>query len=269
MIQGRPSSIEADRFRALHRGPAPLVLANVWDAASAVAVVEAGMRAIATSSGAMAQALGYSDGEKTPVDEMFAAIGRIVRAVGNAADNGHNHLLVSADIESGYGLSTHELVERLAAVGVVGCNVEDSNPQDHLMVPAEEQAARISTLRDAAAEAGTGLVINARVDLHVRSDGPESTRLRRSIARAQRFLEAGADCVFPILMTSDADIATYVREVPGPVNIMATQRTPGLRRLAELGVARVSYGSGFHRIAMTSFRNAVERVKAGYDPWGA
>lgn len=252
----------AARLRAAHHGDVPLLLPNAWDAASAAAFVDAGLDMVATSSGAVSRSLGYSDGEGTPVDEMFAAVARIVRATrrdGRVA-------AVTADIENGYGLPVDEIVARLARTGAVGCNLEDSDPATRRMIPTAVQVERIAALRRAATEAGTDLVINARVDLHVRAEGDEATRLQRSTERARAYLAAGADCVFPIMLAADADIAAYVREVPGPVNVMATHATPRLRRLAELGVARVTFGSGFHRIAVEAVSAAAKRVAAGDDP---
>lgn len=267
MSSGRPSAAEAERFRAAHHAAQPLVLANAWDAASAALFVNAGVKAIATSSGAVARALGYEDGEGTPPDEMFAAIARIAKAVAAASAAKGGNVPVTADIEAGYGLSPAELVDRLATAGAVGCNLEDSDPTTKAMVPVEIQAARVTALAEAAEAVGSGLVINARVDLHVRHDGPDDTRLERSIARARLYLEAGADCVFPIMLSDDANIATYVREVPGPVNIMAKSTTPNLSRLAELGVARVSFGSGLHRVALDALKGAADLLAAGRDPW--
>lgn len=253
----------AARLRAAHHATAPLVVANAWDAASALALVDAGFTTIATSSGAVARSLGYADGEGTPVDAMFAAIGRIVAAVrsrGTAA-------AVTADIEHGYGLTADELAERLANAGAVGCNLEDSDPRTGRLVEPDAQAERLAALRNAAAAAGTGLVINARVDVHVRADGPEATRLARSTERARRYLAAGADCVFPITLASEPDIRAYVEAVGGPVNVLANARTPTLSRLAELGVARVSFGSGIHRLALAAVTSAAARILAGEEPW--
>jgi 2-methylisocitrate lyase-like PEP mutase family enzyme len=253
----------AERFRALHHAAETLVLPNAWDAASAAALVEAGFEAIATSSGAVSRSLGYSDGEGTPVEEAFAAVARIVRA----ATHANAQALVTADIEHGYDLPAAELTARLLQTGAVGYNLEDSRPHSGEMIPVEEQAERIAALRRAGLDAGVPLVLNARVDLHVRQHGPEGTRLERSIERAKAYLAAGADCVFPIMLTAEADVGTYATSVPGPVNIMAVRAAPSLRRLRELGVGRVTFGSGMHRVALAALTAAAERVLAGNEPW--
>jgi 2-methylisocitrate lyase-like PEP mutase family enzyme len=87
-------AIKAELFRAMHAGPRVLVLPNAWDAISARIVLDAGFRAIATTSGGVAWALGYADGEAAPWDEVVAATARIARAVSAP---------VTADIETGYG----------------------------------------------------------------------------------------------------------------------------------------------------------------------
>src|SRR5579859_1012283 len=100
--------VAAERLRFLHAGPDALVLPNIWDAASARAVVIAGFPAVATTSSGVSASLGWADGEDTPVDEMFAAIARIARCV---------DVPLTADIESGYGLSPGEIVDRMLAAG--------------------------------------------------------------------------------------------------------------------------------------------------------
>lgn len=264
----RPAGLPADaeRFRAAHQGAAtgagPLVLPNAWDAASAAALVEAGFDAIATSSGAVSRSLGYADGEGTPAAEMFAAIARIVAGATTAAGP-ERRAMVSADVEAGYGLGPDELVERLLDCGVVGLNLEDSAPRTAAMLPVEEQSERIAAVVDAARRAGVRLVINARVDLHVRQDGPTETRLERSLARARAYIAAGADCVFPIMLTGEADIDAYVKGAPGPVNVMVRPTAPDLSTLADLGVARVTFGSGLHRVALTALTHAAATIRAG------
>lgn len=264
----RHLAAEAERFRQLHR-PSPerrgaLALPNAWDAASAATLVAAGFGAIATSSGAVSRSLGYPDGEGTPVDQMFEAIARIVAGAAGADDT---HALVSADIEAGYGLGAPELVQRLADAGAVGCNLEDSDPRTGALVDAQAQAQRIADIVQAASSAGTGLVINARVDVHVRQDGEPATRDARSQERARLYLQAGADCVFPIMLVDEDTIADYVKSVPGPVNIMARAQGPSLERLAQLGVARISFGSALHALALQRVQDAAFSIAAGEAPW--
>ena len=215
------------------------MLPNAWDTASAVALAGLGFPALATTSGGVAKSLGFEDGQRMPADVMFAAVGRITAAV---------EVPVTADIEAGYGLAPAELVERLAAAGAVGCNLEDTDhvARDGSLVPAEAQAERLAAVR----AADPDLVVNARVDVHLRRVGPEEGRLEEAIRRARLYLAAGADCVYPIGVIDEPTIEGLTREIPGPVNLIIRPGLPPLDRLAELGVARLTFASGLFRAAM-------------------
>ncbi|MCC5575759.1 isocitrate lyase/phosphoenolpyruvate mutase family protein [Microtetraspora sp. AC03309] len=237
-------------LRALHVPGRPLVLPNVWDAASARIVAEAGFLAVATGSAAVAAVLGYDDGE-TPPAEMFAAIARVSRVVA---------VPVTADVERGYGLRPAELAERLAESGAVGCNLEDFDPRTGGLVDVEEQADFLAAVRQAA----PGLVVNARTDPYLsRHDDP----LAEAVRRGRRYLEAGADCVYPILART-ADLATLVEEMGGPVNALCGPGSPSPAALAELGVARISFGHNLHRATHAYAERMVAAIGAGLSPYG-
>ncbi|MEH1125994.1 isocitrate lyase/PEP mutase family protein [Micromonospora sp. CPCC 206061] len=224
----------AAALRVLHRPGDPLILANAWDAASARATQAAGFAAVATSSAAVAEVLGYADGETTPAGEMLDAVARMVRAV---------EVPVTADLERGYRMRPAELVERLAATGAVGCNLEDSDPRTGELVDAGEQADLLAAVRAAAVEAGVDLVVNARVDAYIAGvAGP----LDEAVARSRRYLAAGADCVYPIA-ARDADVPALVEATAGRVNVLARLGGPAVADLAALGVARISHGAGLYR----------------------
>ena len=227
----------AERFRALHHEPGPLVLPNVWDPVSARVVAEAGYPAIATSSAAVARVIGYDDGEQAPVAEMLAAIAAIARVV---------DLPVTADVERGYGLPASELAERLLEAGVVGCNLEDSRPASGLLVDPDEQAAYLADVR---AAAGADLVINARVDIFIAG----SNDVEDAIARGRLYRRAGADCVYPILAPIDV-IPLLVKGIGGPLNAHASPEGPGVTELAALGAHRISFGASLHTAMTKSFR---------------
>jgi 2-methylisocitrate lyase-like PEP mutase family enzyme len=232
-----PLTAAARRFRAAHHGPRPLVLPNVWDAVSARVFAEAGFGALATSSGAVAEALGYADGQRTPAAEMFAAIARITRSV---------DVPVTADIEAGYGLAPDELARRLASAEVVGCNLEDSDPITRELADPGHQADYLAAMHAAAGEA---LVINARVDVFVRPR-PEGSgdAVEDAVERARRYLEAGADCCYPILAPLTA-LPDLVADIGGPVNAMCRPGGPSLAELTATGVARITFGSSLHQRA--------------------
>lgn len=242
----------ADRLRELHGGEM-LVLPNAWDAASAAVVAEAGFPVVATASNAIAAMLGYPDGEGAPWQEMFAAAGRVARAVS---------VPVTVDAEAGYLMQPRELVDRLLEIGAVGCNLEDSDHRAGGLADAEKHAEWLAGVRSAADDAGVPIVINARVDAFLPPSGiPEAERLTEAVRRGRLYREAGADCIYPIGVRSKRDISELVAELPGPVN-GNTGEELDLATLRELGVARVSYGPRFYHAGIAGFRAAVQELRA-------
>lgn len=233
MAPARQLADKAARLRELHVPGQPLILPNVWDAASAIAVVEAGFPVVATSSGAVADVLGYADHEGTPVDEMFAAVARICRAV---------DVPVTADLEAGYDLSADELVFRMLEAGAVGCNIEDTEHPAESRVSPNAQAARLEAIRKAAIAHGVDIVLNARIDswLH---PGDDAERLDDALTRARVYHDAGADCVFPIGLADMTTIGRFVDGAGVAVNVLRRLDGASLAALAELKVARISHGS--------------------------
>jgi 2-methylisocitrate lyase-like PEP mutase family enzyme len=242
-------------LRSLHRPGDPLLLANVWDVAGAKMVQELGYSAVATSSSAVAHAFGEDDSDCMPIDIAFGVVERVTRAV---------DLPVTADLEAGYQLAAREFVQRLLAAGAVGCNLEDS---DHhgpgILVDIESASQRIADVRQAAKEAGVDIVINARVDTYVRHVGDAQEQLAEGVRRGRAYLAAGADCVYPIMISDEMAIGAFVDGVGGPVNVNLRANTPPLETLRRLNVARVSLGGGLFRIALTAARQAAEAFKAG------
>jgi 2-methylisocitrate lyase-like PEP mutase family enzyme len=224
---------KAELLRALHSGPHVLVLPNAWDVASARAFARMpGCRAIATTSGGIAAALGYPDGERIPAREMLAAVERIADAV---------DLPVTADLEAGYGDAAATALAAIE-VGAAGINLEDGAG------PVSQHVARIRAARAAADEAAVPLVLNARVDVYLRGTHDVDDAIERSNA----YLETGADCAFVIGVTDAATIARLVEGIDGPLNVLATDETPPIDELARLGVRRVSVGSGLFRAGLAA-----------------
>jgi 2-methylisocitrate lyase-like PEP mutase family enzyme len=258
-IAGREVSAlaeRADALRRLHTGPRPLVLPNAWNVASARLVVKAGFPVVATSSGAVAATLGYQDNDSMPVDEAFGVIARITRSV---------PVPVTADVEAGYGLSPRDLVERLLDAGAVGGNLEDTDHHGGAgLVDAGEHAERLRAVRHAATEAGVDVVLNARVDVLGR-EGDRRELFEEAVRRARLYLQAGADCVFPIRLADDALIGEFVRRVEGPVNVVAAGAPP-LARLAELGVARISFAGSLMRQLYGAHEARLSEIAAELGP---
>jgi 2-methylisocitrate lyase-like PEP mutase family enzyme len=247
----------ARALRALHRPGTPVLLPNAWDAASALRFAALGHAALATSSAAIADALGHEDAERTPPDEMLAAVARIAAAV---------DVPVTADLEAGYGLPADTLVHGLLAAGAVGVNLEDS---DHgrpgELVDADRHADRLAAVKAAGRAAGVDIVLNARVDVHLRRHGRADRRLETALARARLYRDAGADCVFPIMVSDDRAIAAFV-DAAQVVNVLLHAGAPTPSRLAELGVARLTFGSGLAGIALEAAAAHLQRWTAHEAP---
>jgi 2-methylisocitrate lyase-like PEP mutase family enzyme len=292
---------KASRLLELHHGPQPLVLINAWDAASAAMVEHCGLPAIATSSAAMANALGFPDGQYLPWSQMLEAVARVCHAV---------KVPVTADIESGFAANVTALetsITQIIQAGAAGVNLEDVMPANPAhqnadsknadpvrhgspLFPLSEQIARIQAARRAAQVAGIHLVINARTDAYWQAGVEPAEAMRNTLERGKAYLQAGADCIFiPGLRNPDhiktvidhlsaglrttdlpaADLRTNdLRAVHqdsvhrvAPVNILAGPGVPSIPELAKLGVKRVSYGSGPHRAAMGLLRRIADEAK--------
>jgi 2-methylisocitrate lyase-like PEP mutase family enzyme len=148
--------------------------------------------------------------------------------------------------------------------GVVGLNLEDTDHRGRdVLVAAEAHAERVAAVKQAGRAAGVDLVVNARVDVHLRQVGEPGSRLAEALLRARLYREAGADCVYPIGVDDEATIAALVSGAGGPVNMMFRRGTPSVARLGELGVARVTFGSGIMRAALAAVRDMAEGLRAG------
>lgn len=235
-------STRAERLRALHQVGNPLVLVNVWDAASARHVEAAGALALATSSAAIAASLGVADDNTMDPEVAFGAVRRIAT---------HTALPVTADLEAGYDLTGPDLVTGVLDAGAVGCNLEDSDHHrpGELIAP-HVAADRLHDVRRAARDAGVGLVINARIDTFVRNpDGLPDAVLAETIHRARLYLDAGADCVYPIGLLDVDMIAQLTKALAAPVNANLGRATT-VGDLSEAGVSRISIGPMAHRLAL-------------------
>jgi 2-methylisocitrate lyase-like PEP mutase family enzyme len=229
----------ARQFLQLHRGPKILVLPNAWDVSSARIFEEAGFPAIGTTSAGVAFSLGYPDGQKIPRGEMLAAVRRIAEAV---------EVPVTADVEAGFGSTPEEVANTARAViaaGAVGMNLEDGvEGKPDSLADVSRQNEIIRAVIEAAAGVGFPFVLNARTDIFLYGIGPAETRLERATDRLNSYHAAGAPSLFAPGVKDTETIAQLARGVAGPLNILATVGTPPIAELQELGVARVSVGSG-------------------------
>ena len=228
---------KATKFKTLHVPGEPVLLYNVWDAGSASAVAGAGASAIATSSWSVAEAQGYRDGEGIPLDLALQIITRIVATV---------DVPVSADFEGGYSDDDEKLAEnvaRLLDTGVVGINFEDQVVGGADLYAVDRQAARIKVIREVAERKGVDLVINARTDLFLGKGNNPPDVVDEAINRANAYSAAGASSFFIPGLQELELIEKIVRGQSLPVNVMIFDGLPLSPRLAEIGVARISWGN--------------------------
>jgi 2-methylisocitrate lyase-like PEP mutase family enzyme len=238
------------QFAALHEKGTPLLLYNAWDAGSSKAIVDAGAKAIATSSWSVAAAQGFKDGEDLPLAVAEQIVGRIVATV---------DVPVSVDFEGGYSdddrkLATH--IVKLLDLGIIGINFEDRVVKGKGLYDIDRQAKRIATIREAAEQKGIPLFINARTDVFLGNGNDVDEALRRS----QSYASAGASGFFVPGLTASNQIQRVVKESTLPVNVMVMEGVPSNEKLAQLGVARVSYGALPYIELMRALRQEASKV---------
>jgi 2-methylisocitrate lyase-like PEP mutase family enzyme len=248
---------KAEAFRAMHDRKRILVLPNAWDAASARIFEAAGFGAVATSSAAVANSLGYADGQDAPIDEMVAAVARIARAI---------EVPLTADFEAGYATDTAGLTKNVEAViraGAIGINLEDQvhDGTRSSLYSIEDAVARVNTARDAGSRAGVPLVINARTDVFLLGIGEKEKRFDHAVQRGRAYRAAGADSIFVPGVRDPETIQRLTSAIDAPINILAGAGTPPASELEKLGVARVSVGGGPALAALTMTRRIAEELR--------
>jgi 2-methylisocitrate lyase-like PEP mutase family enzyme len=225
----------------------PVVLYNIWDVGSAIAVAAAGAKALATGSHPVGDAAGFGDGEQVPLDFVFANARRIMAAV---------DLPLTVDFEGAYSTDPGEgaaNVARLAATGAVGCNFEDQVIGGEGVHPLELQVRRIAAIRDAV---GPAFFLNARTDLFLKATSRDDALVDRVIERGKAFADAGASGFFVPRMAETRHIERVVREVPLPLNLIAFPGAPAKSEWASAGVARISHGPFPHKALMAQLTEA-------------
>jgi 2-methylisocitrate lyase-like PEP mutase family enzyme len=245
---------KAARFAALHVKGAPLLLYNAWDAGSAQSILDAGAKAIATSSWAVAEAQGYRDGEAILVGLVEQIVARIAGTI---------DVPVTVDFEGGYSDDDTVLAEnvsRMLELGVVGVNFEDRVVQGVGLYAVDRQAHRIAAMRAAADKKGVNLFINARTDLFLGQQGDPAKSVGDALDRAKAYASVGASGLFIPGLQDDALIGRICDGTALPVNVMVMDGVPSNARLAKLGVARISYGPIPYLSAMKALKEDARKV---------
>jgi len=237
-----------ETFAALHVPGDPVILYNIWDVGSALAVVKAGARALATGSHPVGDASGFGDAHQVPLDYVFANAGRIAEAV--------DPLPLTVDFEGAYSTDPDEGGRNVAALkesGAVGCNFEDQLVGGEGVHPLGEQVRRIAAIRDAV---GGDFFINARTDLFIKIEQRDDALVDQVIERGKAFAGAGASGFFVPRLADPRQIERIVREVPLPLNVIAFPGAPPKAEWAAAGVARISHGPFPHRALMAQLTEA-------------
>jgi len=245
-----------ETFAALHVPGDPVILYNIWDVGSALAVIAAGAKALATGSHPVADANGFPDGQKVPMDFAFANAKRIVDAV---------DLPLTVDFESAYSTDLDEgsaNVAKLAATGAVGCNFEDQVIGGEGLHPLELQVRRIAAIRKSV---GDAFFINARTDLFLKTQTYDDALIDQVVERGKAFADSGASGFFVPRLSDASQIERVVREVPLPLNVIAFPGAPPNREWADAGVARISYGPFPHRALMKQLEEWAQEAIASVD----
>ncbi|WP_208353737.1 isocitrate lyase/PEP mutase family protein [Pseudaestuariivita rosea] len=246
----------AQRFQSLHVPGGPLVLYNIWDAGSAKAVANAGAKAIATSSWAVAAAKGYADGEQLTLEHMLPVVERIVSCV---------DLPVTVDFEGGYAADPdgiYENVTRLLKLGVIGLNFEDQVVDGSGLYGIEEHVQRLAAVRRAADDLGVPAFINARTDVFLKAapDADHAELLGDALAREAAYAKAGADGFFVPGLFDDDLLRQVCQKASLPINVMIMDMQADIGKVAGLGVSRISFGPEPYISLSNSLESAAKAI---------
>jgi 2-methylisocitrate lyase-like PEP mutase family enzyme len=237
-----------ETFAALHVPGDPVVLYNIWDVGSALAVVRAGAKALATGSHPVGDASGFGDGQQVPIDFAFANARRIAEAV--------DPLPLTVDFEGAYSTDPRQAGENvalLAQTGAVGCNFEDQVIGGEGVHPLDEQCRRIEAIRRAV---GDAFFINARTDLYIKAKDHDDALVDQVIERGKAFADAGASGFFVPRLADPRHIERIVSAVALPLNAVAFPGAPPKAEWAAAGLARISHGPFPHRALMAQLEEA-------------
>jgi 2-methylisocitrate lyase-like PEP mutase family enzyme len=250
---------KAELFLKYHHDKEILILLNSWDIGSSKLIEACGYKAVATTSMGIAASLGYPDCEVIQLPEMIEVITGIINAV---------EVPVTVDVEAGYGNNLNEIIDsakKIIATGIVGINIEDSIDLNPVLIDEMEFCERISAIRALSDSMDFHLVINARTDSFYTSTGSTQEKLSESIRRGNKYREAGADCIFVQPVWEKETIATLVKEINAPINILSNPTigagvTPSTSELQDLGVARVSLGSGLMKATLALIKKVANEL---------
>jgi len=241
------------KFKALHTQSTPLFIGNVWDINSALILENNGYQALGTSSAAIAESLGYTDGETMPFNELFQTINMI---------KSKTALPLTVDLEGGYSRNPHDIFNNIIAlhnIGVVGVNIEDSivTNGERTILNEHEFSKNIKVIKNDLAQKGIDIFINIRTDVYLL--GLENP-LEETLIRSKRYEESGADGIFVPCITNEQEINEIAKSISIPLNVMAVPHLPEFSKLQTLGVKRISSGPFLHNIINKHFNELLSSI---------
>ncbi len=222
-------------FKDLHNQEKPLLIGNVWDVPSAKTAEKLNFQAIGTSSSAIASILGYNDGEEMEFLELEYFVKRIAL---------NSKLPLSVDLESGYSREPKEIfnhIKRLAKLGVVGINIEDSvvNEKRELL-DANSFAITLKEIKGLLEKENINIFLNVRTDTFILL---KENRIEETKKRIELYEKAGANGIFLPCIESKPDIQEIINHTSLPINVMCMSNLPNFEVLKNLGVKRISMGN--------------------------
>lgn len=234
------------QFYQLHQQSKPLVLANAWNVKSAQLIEKAGFDAIATSSGAIADSLGYKDGEQIPFAELLYIVQRIKSATG---------IPLSLDFERGYTDDLellNEHIQKIIDAGIAGINLEDAQGEDIYLK-------KLDSIKSYLTKTNQQLFINARTDVFLQK---LPSPLETTIRRAKLYQDAGADGLFVTGVQDLALIKQVVAATTLPVNVVGVATISSVKALADVGVRRISMAGILYSTTYKKLDNLLTTIRS-------
>lgn len=241
-------------FKELHQQETLLILCNVWDAASAIIAEKLGYQAIGTSSAAIAKSFGKTDGQIISFETLLMVVKQISEVT---------TLPLSVDIEAGYADTPKEIVEnitKLAKLGVVGINIEDSQLINgrRSLVDKHDFSEKLSLVKALLNDANIEMFINVRSDAYIVD---AETALPETIERISLYEGAGADGIFLPCLTAADDISKIVTHSALPINVMCMPKLASFDQLQQLGVKRISMGNFVYDNLLAHLEKTLSSIK--------
>ncbi|MHA7262876.1 isocitrate lyase/PEP mutase family protein [Arthrobacter sp. TMN-37] len=236
-------------FLELHHGTSPLILPNAWDVGSALMFRDEGFPAIGTTSLGLAARDGHADAGRSVQHSTQRLVDQLL-VLG---------CYVSADIEDGFSGSPSAVADYVHRLGAHGINIEDSTGGN--LIDPGLHAAKISSIKDK----NPGVFVNARIDTHWLG---QDAAIESTLARAHRYVEAGADGIFIPGVLGAAEIRAFAKAIPAPLNVL-TSATHTSAELGGMGVQRISTGSLPYRAALDAALRVATDARDGRPATGA